>query len=156
MAAALVLRVLAGEMLGLLFGALVLLGVLLSIGLPPPDPGRRLLFAAGGLSGFMGTSTSIGGPPLALVFQRRHGAHLRGTLAACFLPGSVLALVALYWAGHLGITELVLGLSLFPAVGAGFWASRWTGDLLEGGGLRAAILAVSALAVVAAIVRALW
>ncbi len=104
----------------------------------------------------MGTATSIGGSPLALMFQRRHGTHLRGTLNACFLPSSVLALTALWWAGHLGVAEAVLGLSLFPAVAAGFWVSRWTADLLDCGWLRATVLLVSALAAIGAIVRALW
>lgn len=155
-AAALVLRMVSPETLGLLFGVLVLLAVGLSIGLRPPEPGWRLLVGAGGLAGFMGTATSIGGPPLALVFQRRHGTHLRGTLAACFLPSSLLSLAALYWAGHFGATELVIGLSLFPAVVAGFRVSYRTAGLLDGRWLRGAVLAVSALAGAAAIARALW
>lgn len=153
-AAAAVLRVVSEDALGLLFGGLVLLGVLLSIHWRPPEPGSRLLFAAGGLSGFMGTTTSIGGPPLVLLFQNRAGTHLRGTLSACFVPAGVLALIALYWSGHLGMSEAVVGVSLLPAVALGFWLSGWTAGLLDRQWLRGALLAVSAAAAIGAIVRA--
>lgn len=149
-----VMRVVDADTLGLLFGGLVLLAVGLSVG-RPFRPGRRLLFVAGGLSGFMGTTTSIGGPPLALAFQDRSGTRLRGTLAACFTPSALLSLLVLYWAGHLRMPQLVAGLSLVPAMLAGFWVSGWTARFLDRRWLRAAVLLVSALAAVAAIVRAL-
>ena len=149
-----VMRVVDADTLGLLFGGLVLLGVGLSVG-RPPVPGRRLLFAAGGLSGFMGTTTSIGGPPLALAFQDRSGTRLRGTLSACFAPSALLSLLVLYWAGHLQLPQLIAGLSLVPAMVVGFWVSAWTAHHLDRHWLRAAVLVVSALAALAAIVRAL-
>lgn len=155
-AAAIVLRIVSEDALGLLFGSLVLLGVALSIHWRPPEPGSRLLFAAGGLSGFMGTTTSIGGPPLVLLFQSRSGTHLRGTLSACFVPAGALALIALWWAGLLGPAEAVIGASLLPAVALGFWFSGWTAGLLDRQWLRAVLLAVSAAAGIGAIVRALW
>jgi len=40
------------------------------------------LLIAGGLSGFFGTLTSIGAPPLALVEQGEKGPTIRGTLSA--------------------------------------------------------------------------
>ncbi len=154
-AAALVLRIVTEETLGLLFGTLVLLAVVLSIRWRPPEPGSGLLFSAGGLSGFMGTTTSIGGPPLVLLFQNRRGRHLRGTLSACFVPSGVLSLIALYWAGRLGLTEVAIGAALLPAVALGFWVSGWTAGLLDRQWLRVALLAVSAAAAIGAIVRAL-
>ena len=128
--------------LGLLFGALVLLAVGLSIARRPPVPGWRLLFVAGGLSGFMATTTSIGGPPLALAFQDRGGSRLRGTLSACFVPMGCLALTALYAAGRLGGRELITGAALLPAVVAGFWVSHYTAQLLDRHWLRGAVLAL--------------
>lgn len=154
-AAGVVLRLVSRDALGLLFGVLVLLAVGLSIGRPPPVPGHRLLFGAGALAGFMGTATSIGGPPLALVFQDRRGVRLRGTLSACFVPTSIMGLVALYWAGHLERAHVIAGLSLFPAVILGVFISGLTARLLDRHWLRPAVLSVSALAALAAIVRAL-
>jgi len=154
-AAALVLRWVTSATLELLFGVLVLLAVGLSLGIRPPRPGWRTLFVAGGLAGFMSATTSIGGPPLALVFQERRGSHLRGTLSACFIPVGVLSLVALYWAGRLGPTQVTAGISLIPAVLVGFIISARTARALDRGWLRGAVLGVSAVAAVMAIVRGL-
>jgi len=151
-----VLRVLSHDVLGLLFGGLVLLAAGLSMRRPPASPGPRLLFWAGGLAGFMGTATSIGGPPLALAFQARAGMHLRGTLAACFAPLGVLSLAALWWAGHLDGAQVIAGLSLLPGVLLGVALSGHVVRYLDRHWLRPAVLAVSALAGVAAIVRALF
>lgn len=153
--AGVLMGVLPADALGLLFGVLVLLAVGLSIGLPPPVPGPRLLFAAGGLSGFMGTTTSIGGPPLALAFQSYRGTRLRGTISACFVPSAVLSLVALAWSGHMDTAQFLLGLSLVPPVALGFLASAHTARALDRQWLRSGILAISALAGIMAIVEAL-
>ena len=154
-AAAALMRVLPVDALGLLFGTLGLVAVALSASHPPPVPGRRLLLGAGMLSGFMGTATSIGGPPLALAFQGYSGTHLRGTLSACFVASAALSLLGLAWAGHMDAREGLLGLSLLPPVALGFALSARTARALERRWLRTGVLGVSALAGVIAIVRAL-
>lgn len=141
--------------LSLLFGCLVLLGVAMSsVGYVPALRPRNIV-AAGGLSGFMATTTSIGGPPLALAFQTVHGQRLRGTLSAVFFPGGILALSALYAVGRFGLSELLAGLSLLPAITAGFWISGYTARVLDRRWLRPLLLAFSALAGLAAIMGAL-
>ena len=50
---------------------------------------------AGATSGVLGTATAIGGPPMALVWQRKSGARLRGTMSGFFLVGSVMSIAAL-------------------------------------------------------------
>ena len=56
---------------------------------------RRNVVLAGAASGVLGTATAIGGPPMALVWQRNTGARLRGTMSGFFLVGSVMSLAAL-------------------------------------------------------------
>lgn len=153
--AGIVLGLVSDRSLGLLFGIMVLLGVLMSIGRRVPPPGRGLRLSAGAATGFMATTTAIGGPPLALAFQSVHGARLRGTLSACFLPGGVFSLAALAWAGRFGWLELALGLSLFPAIIAGFLLSGRLAPWLDRGWLKPALLCVSAVAGVTAVLRAL-
>src|SRR5215212_8902739 len=46
-----------------------------------PAPRRRNVVLAGATSGLLGTATSIGGPPMALVWQHNSGARLRGTMS---------------------------------------------------------------------------
>ena len=141
--------------LALVFGSLVLLAVALSaLGWAPAYPRRGHLAAAGTLAGFMATATSIGGPPLALVFQHASGHRLRATLSAIFVPGGLFALLSLAAVGRFGATELALGLSLLPAIFAGFWLSSFTAHALDRAWLRHAVLAVSALAGGGAVVRA--
>jgi hypothetical protein len=65
----------------LVFGLLVLAGVGLSLAGFHAPPARGSAIVAGGLSGLMGTISAIGGPPMALLYQRSGAARLRGTLA---------------------------------------------------------------------------
>jgi len=149
--AAILLGYLSDRWLGLIFGSLVLLGVLLSVMGRFPKAGHKQRFLGGSLAGFMATTTSIGGPPLALVLQHMHGARLRGTLSACFLPGGVMSLLALAWVGRLGPAEWLMGISLLPAMVLGFLLSFRLAHWLDRAWLRPALLAVSGLAGLAAI-----
>src|SRR5690348_10073139 len=61
------------ETMNVVFGAVVLVGVALSVsGLRVARTASTLL-GTGFLSGVMGTMTSIGGPPMALVYQHAEG-----------------------------------------------------------------------------------
>jgi uncharacterized membrane protein YfcA len=136
-------------------GALVLFAVALSASGLHVQPAPRSLLAAGLLSGVLGTAVSIGGPPIALLYQHETGARLRGTLAAFFLIGVTLSLLGLRMARRFGLPELRLALYLVPGVLAGFLVSRRAGHLLDRGFTRPAILIVSALSSVLVILRAL-
>ncbi|MCG5536386.1 sulfite exporter TauE/SafE family protein [Ectothiorhodospira mobilis] len=153
--AALVLGVVDQDLLGGLLGALVLLAVALSLVRRVPDPGPAILLPAAGLSGFMATITSIGGPPLALAFQNVSGPRLRGTLSAIFVPAGILSLSTLAWLDRFGPVEVLLGLSLLPAILLGFWISGRVAHRLDRRWLRPTVLAFSALAGAAAMVQAL-
>jgi 2-hydroxychromene-2-carboxylate isomerase len=64
----------------LAIGALVLVAVALSVSGLRLRPTSRVLLGAGLLSGFMGTTATIAGPPLALAYQNETGDRRRGTL----------------------------------------------------------------------------
>lgn len=153
--AALVLGAVDQDLLGGLLGALVLLAVVLSMIHRVPDPRPTTLLPAAVLSGFMATITSIGGPPLALAFQNVSGPRLRGTLSAIFVPAGILSLSTLAWLGRFGPVEVLLGVSLLPAILLGFWISGRVAHRLDRRWLRPAVLAFSALAGTAALVQAL-
>lgn len=109
----------------LCFALLVLLAVLLSILHPNLRPTRGWVVSAGLLSGFMGTISSIGGPPIALVYQNSPGPELRATLSGIFIVGCLISITLLSVAGLFGQRELLLSVALVPAVLLGFWASRF-------------------------------
>ena len=69
--------------------------------------------------GVLGTTVSVNGPPLALALIDERGAVRRGTMAVFLTFGTALSIVALIGVGRFGSAELVSGLILVPAAGAG-------------------------------------
>jgi uncharacterized membrane protein YfcA len=151
--AALLIKFLPEQTISILFGGLVLLAAVMSIsGLHLSlIPGN--LFSVGTLSGFMATTTGIGGPPLALLLQRKKGAILRGTLAAIFLVGTFMAVLALAIIGRFGLKELILSILLFPAVVVGFIFSGRISGHVDKGYTRIAVLTISIVSAVVVIIK---
>jgi uncharacterized membrane protein YfcA len=133
------------QLLSQTFAGLIMLGVALTALGPRLSATPRVSFSAGMLSGVMGTVTSAGGPPLALLHQGSAGPALRATLASYFLIGSVISMVALASVGRLGARELAAGASLLPGVTLGFLVAGRARAYLDAGRTRPAVLAVSAL-----------
>ena len=123
--AALVLVHVAGQTaFSLLFAGLVLLAVGLSLGKWHVVPSRKILLLAGSASGFMGTITSVGAPPMSIVYQHSPGSKVRATLNAFFALGTVASLAALGWFGLLRRDHLMLAITLASALLAGTWVSK--------------------------------
>jgi uncharacterized membrane protein YfcA len=144
--AAVTVALLPAEPLAILFAALVLVAVGITAFGPQLRPTRRNLLVAGALSGYMGTATSIGGPPMAMLYAGEHGRRLRGTLAGFFLIGIVLSLSALAVTGSFGREEVLLSALPVPGVVVGFLSSGVGTRWLDAGRTRPAVLVVSALA----------
>lgn len=149
------LSVLPDRELSLLFAALVLVAVVLTVAGREVRPGPASLLGAGVLSGFMGTISGIGGPPMALVYQRASGPVLRATLAYFFLVGGVITAATLVFVGRLGWRELALALALVPGTLIGFAGSGVLARHLDRRTARPAVLALSTLAAVAVILKEL-
>lgn len=143
------------DSLSLLFGSMVLLAVMIGIAGVALPVSPRNLFGAGTFSGFMGTTSSIGGPPVALVYQRKTGPQLRGTLAAIFIFGTVLSLLALTLIRRFGWQELLSGIALVPGVLLGFIFSSATAKVLDRGFIRPAVLIASAVSGAVVILKSL-
>ena len=139
----------------LLFGVLVLVAVFLSVAGLNPRPGRGSAVGAGVLSGFIGTISSIGGPPMALLYQREEGARLRSTLAAFFVLSGPVSIVALAFVGRFGWDEVVLTVFLCPAMLAGFYLGGVLRGPLDRAGIRPLVLGLSAASALAVLGRAL-
>lgn len=110
---------------------------------------------AGLASGALGTATSIGGPPVALLYQHHEGPVLRATLAAMFALGTVLSLGALAVAGVVDGWHMWLALALSPGTAAGVAGSGWLARRADSGWLRPAVLAFAAVTALVAISRGL-
>jgi uncharacterized membrane protein YfcA len=152
---AVVVAAISGETLSVLAGAAVLLAVATSLVTTTIRITRGSTLAAGVASGAMGTATSIGGPPLALLYQHREGPVLRATLAVTFALGTVVSLVGQSAAGALAGWHLALAASLLPGTVVGLWASGWAAARLDGRRLRPLVLGLATIAAVVALVRGL-
>lgn len=144
---------LAERWLAALFAMAVLSAVGLSaLGLSV-EPTRRNLLAAGVASGIMGTATSVGGPPVAIVYQRNSGPELRSSLAAFMVFGAAISLTLLTAVGEFGLTDLGLAALFVPAVLLGFLLSRWSNPYLDRGYTRPAVLLFAAVSAISILIR---
>lgn len=116
---------------------------------------NRTQFAAGYLSGVMGITSAIGGPPLALLFKDERGPTIRANLAAIFALGVVFSLLVLGTTGGITEVDLRTAAMLFPSLAMGIFASRWLMDLVEGRWLRVGILVLAGIAAVSLATRTL-
>lgn len=141
--------------LSLTLGAIVLVAVAVSAAGVEVPITRRSLVTAGVISGFTATTTAVGGPPIALLYQDREGASVRGNLAGFFLVGGLVTIGLLVVGGEFAGEELRASLALLPAVVVGFTASTWTRGLIDGDRVRPAVQVVAAVSAIALIVRTL-
>lgn len=155
LAALFVLRVVSPEGIGWFVGGAVLAGVAFTAsGLHlPPRP--VTLLGAGTLAGFFGTTTSVGGPPMAIVYQREPGPRIRGTLSAFFVVGVIVSLIGLHLVGRYGPAEIRLSLLVAPAAVAGFLLSRRGAHWVDQGRTRAAVLIAATAAGAVVVLREL-
>jgi uncharacterized membrane protein YfcA len=129
-AGALLLAAIPERALAILIAGVVLVGVAVTSVGRIPVLRRRNLMLAGATSGVLGTATSIGGPPMALVWQRSTGAELRGTMSGFFLIGSVMSIGVLALTGAVDANTVRAFAILIPATLGGYVLSRWVNRLL--------------------------
>jgi uncharacterized membrane protein YfcA len=151
-----VLSLLDANGFAILFGLLVLLGVTLSaLGLHVRVTWRSTL-GAGLLGGFMSTTSAIGGPPVALVYQHSPAARFRGTLSVYFILSSSVGLTALASVGRFGRAEMEFALLLIPGQILGFLLSFWLVRALPDASIRSFVLGLSVVAALAVLGRVLF
>lgn len=129
-------------LLGLWIGLTVLMAVGLSVKSVALSPSNGHMAAAGFLSGFMGTSTSIGGPPMALLLQHQDAQFIRANLSAFFVVSCIMTLLMLAPVGYFGMREILLSLPLLPGTVIGYWLARHTWHLISPKSLRYSSLAL--------------
>ncbi|TDD77946.1 sulfite exporter TauE/SafE family protein [Actinomadura darangshiensis] len=142
-----------GRVLGIVIGVVVLAALALTTWSREVPRNRRTLAAAGAISGATSTASGIGGPPMALLYQRESGPRVRATLAVFFIAGALLSLGTLAAAGRLPGRQVVAGLELIPFVLAGFLAAGPLRRYLDAGRLRVALLVVVGASALMLIVR---
>lgn len=139
--------------IGVALALMVLLAVALTVRTVVVPLNPVSLSVAGFVAGATGTATAIGGPPIALLFQRERPEVVRATLAVFFFVGVILSLTSLAGSGSLDRAGSQLALLLAPGVVVGFLVgSRWR-DRIDQVGFRRGVLVVCTVSAVALLVR---
>ncbi len=136
------------------FGLLILLAVVISIVGYSPKVNRVTTAIAGYLSGFMGTLTAVGGPPVALLYQKVKAAELKANLSAFFLFLNIIIVTTLIWIDKLNLDSLYLLVTVLPGLFCGFYLSSLASKYVNPRQLRYFILSFSALSGFGSIIKA--
>lgn len=152
-AGALIVAALSDRAIALMVAASVLFAVFVSITTKRFRPTDRSLLVAGMASGFTGTTTGVGGPPMGLTYQHSDPATMRSTISAFFCIGSLMSIGALALAGEIGVRQWQLAAMLLPGVGLGLMTARLIQHRLNPSTVRPAVLAVCTIASLALIVE---
>lgn len=148
-----ILTTLSSDALSAALGALIVLAVVLSVAGLDVEPTPSVAAGAGFLSGLMGTASAIGGPALAVVYQRRPGPELRSTLASLFVIGSVVSFAALLVAGQVEGDDVLLALELVPALLVGLAIGPAVARTIDAGWLRPAVLTFAGIGGIGIVLR---
>lgn len=153
MGAVVCLLMLSANLLAVLFALFILGGVALSLSGRRIEASRSNMLGAGVASGLMGTITSAGAPPFALVMQYLPPARLRATLGCVFFVGAAFSLAMLASVGRFGMHQLLLSASLLPLMMIGFALSGPLNRRVSRVAVRRLLLGLSAFGAIALLVR---
>jgi uncharacterized protein len=152
---ALTVAAVSADTISALAGGAVVVAVAVTAGGVAVPVNRATTAAAGLASGAMGTATSIGGPPVALLYQRREGPVLRSTLAVTFVAGLLISLLGQTAVGAVSGWHVLAALSLLPGTVAGLGIAHALAGRLDGPWLRPTVLALAGITGLVALVRGL-
>ena len=149
------LAVFSHRAMGVAVALMVLLAVLLSLVAVEVPVRPATLAAAGLVSGAAGTATSIGGPPVALLYQHRSPPQIRSTLAVLFTAGAAMSLAGIWSSGHFELRLFLLALLLSPCLALGVWCGGRLQGVVPDHRIRPAVLAVCTASALVLLVRSL-
>lgn len=111
---------------------------------------------AGFLSGFMGTTTSIGGPPMAIVMQHGEPRTVRANLSLYFTYSCTISIISYVVVGVMTWRLFLESISFLPCVIIGFALGLRTRRIMDGSKYRPVLLGICTVAAVLALTGALW
>ncbi len=108
------------------------------------------------VSGIMGTTTSIGGPPMALVMQHGRPNTVRANLSLYFTYSCSISLISYAYIGILNEEILLTSLSFMPVAVIGFLTGIKARNYVDQGRFRPLLLGLCSVAGVFALAGAWW
>ncbi len=98
------------------------------------------------VSGVMGTTTSIGGPPMAMVMQHGNPKNVRANLSLYFVYSCTLSLISYAMMGLINKSLLLYSLSFLPFCILGFVMGIRARHYVDGGRFRPLLLSLCSIA----------
>ena len=134
----------------LTFAALVVLVIAVAAVLADVQIGRsrRSIFGAGIVSGGLGTTISVNGPPLAIAMIHLPGPARRGTLATYLVVVTAFSLVALAVTGNMSPSTLLSRAYLVLPTLVGYYTARRIRHRVDRIDARAVVLPLAALSII--------
>jgi len=148
------IAVMSPQLLSIAFALMILVavGMILAGWVLPPN--RTNACGAGLVSGVMGTITSAGAPPFAILMQGMDPARFRATIGCILGAGAAVSLLMLASVGKFGAAQLKLGLALLPWTLAGFLLSGTLGRRISSRAVRTTLLGMAAAGAAGILVKA--
>jgi uncharacterized membrane protein YfcA len=140
--------------LSVAFALMILAGVGLNLAGRQFAASLPNMAVAGAASGLMGTITSSGSSPFALVMQSLTPAQMRASLGCIFAIGAAVSLAVLVMVGSFTASRFILGVSLAPFMVGGFLLSSRMTHLIDARRMRGMLLAFAAIGSIAILIRA--
>jgi uncharacterized membrane protein YfcA len=140
--------------LSAIYGFLLLVAVLLALRGWKIEASRRNTWLAGVISGVMGTITSAGAPPFAILTQRLEPPQIRATVGCILAVGATVSLILLGAAGRFGLAQFALAVALLPWLLVGFFLSSRVGQRIPARRIRQFLLALAAMGGLGILVKA--
>ena len=108
----------------IIFGLLLLITVFLSAKKWNVIATKKNVTIAGVCSGFMGTLTGVGGPPMAIVYQNSSSKNVVATLNMFFGIGALFSVLILIYIDLINLREVIRCLLLAPGILVGIILGR--------------------------------
>ena len=108
----------------IIFGVLLLITVFLSAKKWNVIATKKNVTIAGVCSGFMGTLTGVGGPPMAIVYQNSSSKNVVATLNMFFGIGALFSVLILIYIDLINLREVIRCLLLAPGILVGIIIGR--------------------------------
>lgn len=144
------------HLLGLAVAGVILFGVALSLAGLKFVKTPATLIIAGILSGFMGTLTSVGAAPMAIIYQNDLARASRGTLNGFFLFGVTASFLGLVMAGLVTMHHIWFSALMLPCVLLGIWLAAPLAQRMGGMPLKPISLGLASLGAFLLIGRSLF
>ncbi|WP_196157453.1 sulfite exporter TauE/SafE family protein [Reinekea sp. G2M2-21] len=115
-----VLTLMPVEMLQVMVAIMVFAAIFVTAFARPFPATAKNLTLAGFISGITGTTTSIGGPPMALVMQHAASHNTRANLSIYFVYSCITSLISYQLLGVMNTTLWLTGFSFIPVAFLGY------------------------------------